>query len=641
MSRGFSSNYRVVLLALAMFAGFVGVGARLVELQYVGRAELIQAAIRARQQITVRPARRGDIRDARGDMLATTQPEYQFGVDPQVAVETDNDRLPELARLLGISLDEVTRLVQTKTRPGVRSEARVVTVNASALPRIQLPALGSEPAGPAGGVVGTPGNSDQAQPIRWAPLGEPVVKSTYDQVMALGIKGVYANLRHRRVYPQGELASHLVGYVNKSDLAPVTGLEAEYDFYLRGQDGWYEGERDGRRRELAQFRTRDVAPYNGDSLTLSLDSAVQQMIEDELRTLAMTYTPAGATIIVSDARTGFLLGLGNYPTFDPNAYNEVPESKWGSLRNRAVTDQLDPGSTFKIVATAAALNEGLVTPDTLIDVSQTDVLIKGSRVPFMADDHAMPKQLPVSGVISHSSNVGAAQIGLLLGPERLYAYARAFGFGESSGLGFGGEISGVLRTPDNWHGTDYTRIPAGYSVSATPLQIHYAMGVIASGGWLFQPQLVLEIDDANGAEVHRFEPRQKRQVISAAAARAMAQMLMGVASADGTAPKAEIEDFQVAGKTGTAQKYENGRYSDRNHIASFSGFFPASDPRVVVTVIVDSAQVPGGGTAYGGVVAAPSFRRLAMRLISYLDIPEVTNWPRLAQSLPVQPGGLQ
>ena len=226
-------------------------------------------------------------------------------------------------------------------------------------------------------------------------------------------------------------------------------------------------------------------------------------------------------------------------------------------------------------------------------------------------------------IISHSSNVGAAQLGMRLGEQKLYEYARAFGFGEKSGFPFGGEVSGFLNPVDKWSGVDITRIPAGYSISATPMQIHYAMATIASGGALMRPQIIRQITDASGEPIYTFTGSVRRQVVSTKVAEQMAVMLEGVASKEGTAPMAAIPNFEVAGKTGTAQKLINGRYSDRNHVGSFSGFFPATRPRVVITVIVDDAKVPGGRVAYGSTVAAPSFKHIAEQLIQYLDIKPV------------------
>jgi cell division protein FtsI (penicillin-binding protein 3) len=653
MSRGFASNYRIGLLAFGVLLSFGVLGVRLVDLHIFAGPARLRAANRARSFTEVLPARRGEITDALGTKLAMNVPEYQFGVDPQVARPQDEAKWPELARLLDLPLADVELAFRRKVRGASPVAGGTDLSDVTIKLTIGAPVPASAPAVPPeepkptlGALLAVPETApptaaapdEDPKRIKWAKLGGPVSDSVRDAVQALGIKGVYANQAYRRIYPQKQLASHLVGYVNKGSV-PVAGLEQAYDFYLRGLNGWREGERDGRARELAQFRTTDVAPRNGYDLRLTLDSAIQKFVEDELATIATQFQPEGATIIVSDARTGFLLGLGNYPTFDPNAYNLVPADQQASMKNIAVTNQIEPGSTFKIVTLAGAINEGVVNSASRFDTTKSSLLVKGREARFMDDDHHSDGPMSVAEIIAASSNNGTAQIGWELGADQLYAYARAFGFGERTNLGFGGEITGILRKPATWSPPDYTHIPAGYSVAATPLQIHYAMGTIASGGLLFQPQVVQEIRDPAGKPVFIANTASRRRVISQSTARTMAQLLEGVASPGGTAAAAAIDGYQVAGKTGTAQKLINGRYSETRHVGSFTGFFPATDPRVVVTVIVDDAKVPGGKVAYGATVAVPSFHRVAEKLIGYLNIRPPGGTPLAGQRFALQGGG--
>ena len=218
----------------------------------------------------------------------------------------------------------------------------------------------------------------------------------------------------------------------------------------------------------------------------------------------------------------------------------------------------------------------------------------------------------------------AARLGLLLGERRFYEYARRFGFGEPAGFPFGGEVGGTLAPPEKWDGLTITRMPIGHAVDATPMQIHYAMGAIANGGVLLRPRIIRQVRDRSGGLVFDFADQPRNRVLGEQTAQTLARMLTGVASRDGTAPEAAIAGYEVAGKTGTTQKLIGGRYSAHHHVGSFVGFFPASRPRVVVSVIVDDATVPGGGAAYGRVVAVPSFHHIAERLIPYLDIKPVT-----------------
>ncbi|HEY9249221.1 MAG TPA: penicillin-binding protein 2 [Rariglobus sp.] len=601
MSKGFASNYRIVLLGAGILASFGCIGIRLLDLHVFERERLMGYVDRARRQITVEAARRGDILDDKGDRLATSRSLIVLGVDPQALLKADEAKWPELARLVNMPLSSLTAVFNTKTRPA-----------------------SSAPATPEEEAAGA---SDVVQPsgehlIRWAKLSDAVEESVYDQITRLGVKGVYGTRTYTRAYPHNQLAAHLIGFVNKAG-EPAAGVEAFADFYLRGQDGWRESEKDGLRRELAQFRNREVNATGGYTVRLSIDSAIQHIVEQEIEELVKKFNPAKVSVIVSDPHSGFILALGNYPTFNLNEYNALTKDEMGMMRNVAITDVLDPGSTFKIVAASGALNDGLVTPATRFDCSIDFIEYKGKPRRFMRDDHNFDHPLSVAEIISHSSNVGAAQLGMKLGEQKLYDYARAFGFGEKSGFPFGGEVSGFLNTVEKWSGVDITRIPAGYSISATPMQIHYAMATIASGGVLMRPQVIRQVTDDSGETVYNFTGSVRRHVLSTKTAEQMARMLQKVASKEGTAPMAAIDSFEVAGKTGTAQKLINGRYSERNHVGSFVGFFPASRPRVVITVIVDDAKVPNGRIAYGSTVAAPSFRHIAEQLIQYLDIKPV------------------
>ncbi|MDE3084604.1 MAG: penicillin-binding protein 2 [Verrucomicrobiota bacterium] len=584
----------------AVLASFAGIGARLVSLHVLQRAKFLSYIEKAREEIVVQNARRGDILDVHGGILAASRPLIVVGADPLALRKEDEAKWPELAGLVGLSSSELQKKFADKTRLDVNSEEE-------------------------------DGDVSGGREVRWVKLSDSIDEPTFDRIKALNIRGVYGSRIYSRIYPQNQLAAHVLGYVNKEG-EPVTGLERYLDFYLRGQNGWLESERDGLRHELAQFRTRDVAPADGYDVVLSLDIVVQHMVEQELQKLADKYHPVKATIIVSDPRTGFLLALGNWPTFDLNRYNK---SGLAAQRNIAITDMLEPGSTFKIVAVSGALNDGLVTPATTFDCTRESVEYKGTlrRLPREdASDH-FDHPLTVAEIISRSSNKGAAQLGVLLGEERFYDYARAFGFGQRTGFPTGGEIEGDLAPPSKWDGLTITRMPMGQAVAATPMQIHCAMNVIASGGVLLRPQVVKEIRAPDGQIVCRFAPVVSRRVISERTAQTMARLLMGVVTSEGTAPEAAIPGFEVAGKTGTSQKLmpvtdAKGRtvlrYSDKHHVASFVGFFPASDPQVAITVIVDDADasVPGG-VAYGRLVAAPVFKRLGEQLIQYLNIAPV------------------
>lgn len=600
MSKGFASNYRIVILAFGVLVCFAGIGTRLVFLHVIDRDRLVMYVEKARRQVTTEQARRGDILDSSAlewkknhDVLATSRSIVVLGVDPQVLRTEDEKKWPQLAQLIGMPLPELQRIFTTKTRSPRADDA-----------------------------------TGEDREIRWAKLSDEVSESQFDKIRALGIKGITSRREYRRVYPHNQLAAHVLGFVNRERIA-AAGVERYADFYLRGQDGWRETEKDGRQQELAQFRTRDVSPTDGYTVVLTIDSVIQSMVESELDHIATEFHPQKATIIVSDPQSGFIWALGNYPTYNPNEYGNAPME---TQTNPAIAFQLDPGSTFKIVAVSGALNEHLVNLDTRFDCQQDFVdyddhgrFAAPRRLRLIPDDEHFDHQLSVTEIVTYSSNRGATMLAMKLGDEKFYDYARAFGFGERSGFPFGGEISGMLNPPKKWSGIDITRIPAGYSISATPIQIHYAMSTIASGGELFRPQLIREVRDAGGDTVYEFGPSVRRRVIARETAEEVALALRGVVS-DGTGKKAAVPGYQVAGKTGTAQKLIDGKYSAVNHVTSFVGFFPASRPRVVMTVIVDDPKVPPH-EQYGAKVAAPSFQRLAQQLIHYLDIAPVEAVP--------------
>ncbi len=659
MSKGFASSYRIVLLAAVILVCFAGLGARLVFLHVIDRDVLVRFIDKARRQIIVESARRGDILDSKGGILATSRTLIVLGVDPQSLRKEDERKWPQLAALIGMPLADLTKTLLTKSRPAVPTNASpasspakpgdlVINLNLAAAPAAgpsagKAAVTASAPAGADAAVDDTvlDDNADEngQHPIRWAKLSETVEESTYAKIQALDIKGVYGQRAYRRAYPHNSLAAHVIGYVNKQG-EPAAGIERYADFYLHGRDGWREGERDGLRRELAQFRTRDVPASDGFTVRLSIDSAIQHMAEEELDAIAKKYSPQKATIIISDPQTGFILALANYPTFNLNEYNLVTAEEQGSMRNVAVSDMYEPGSVFKIVAASGALNEGLVTSASRFDCSIDKIDYKGRTRGLPGEDHHFDEPLSVAEIISHSSNRGAAQLAMRLGDERFYGYARAFGFGQLSGFPVGGEIVGSMASPAKWDGLTITRMPMGQSIAATPMQMHMAMSVIASGGYLLRPQIISQINDSSGEPVYRYLGVAKSRVITAETARTMARLLTGVVSDrktrygnEGTAPEAAIPNYEVAGKTGTSQKYmpevmANGTTrllpSKKHHVASFVGFFPASHPQVAISVIVDDADAHSpGGVAYGAKVAAPSFKRLGEQLIQYLDLKPV------------------
>jgi len=579
MSKAFVPFARSWLVSIAVAFAFCVLLGRLFYLHVWEHQALLEHVTSNRKMINVVEARRGNIVDSGGNLLATTRAAYNIGVDPQAIRAKDLDQLPRLAQILDQPLNELLNKVNTKVRKGGQ-------------------------------------HAKEVRLIRWAVLAKGLDESKHDAILALGIKGVYANRVFTRSYPAGQLAAHVLGYVNKEE-TPVTGVERFFDYYLRGQDGWRETERDGNRRELAQYREREVNPTNGLNLELTIDQMVQFIVEKEVSRLAQSYNPKGVSVIVSAPSTGAILAMANYPSYDPNEFYNTEKYPISNQRNRALTDVFEPGSTFKIVPAAAALNEGIVQPEDQFKTGLALANYKGRALRLPSDYHTY-ETLSMQDIVVKSSNRGAAHLGILLGEDRLHDYAAAFGFGEVTGCDLGGEVSGTLHEVGNWDGLTITRLPMGHAVSATPMQVHTAMSVIANKGILMEPLLTKRIFDSSGRDVIRYSPNAKRRVVSTEVAETVSTMLAAVVGQEGTARKASIENYNVAGKTGTTQKIVKGQYSRRHHVASFSGFFPADHPELVITVVVDEPQLLGVG--YGGTVAAPAFRNIAQACIAYLGI---------------------
>lgn len=570
-------------LAWVVSGCFLVVLVRLVWLHWVVAPQLRAEAAQARRMQQVMLARRGEIRDAQDNLLAVSDDVWDVGVDPEALTKKDLLRSTEVAMILKISPVAVN-LAFNKTK--------------------RVDADGEE------------------QSVRWEVLARDCDEATEKRIRALGIKALVTEHKFKRRYPKGQLAAHVIGYVNKQGM-PSVGIEHVMNEFLVGQNGWIESERDGRHREIASIRLREVPPVDGSNLILTINSLVQKTCEDALAAAVARYNPKSGIIIVSEPKTGRILALANWPTYDLNRYFDEKASPQDSQRNRSVSDVYEPGSVFKIVSISGALEEKLITPNSQYDCAARTVPYRGRMVELPADSHPLGLT-DVRHIVSESSNRGTVQIGMQyaerMGEERFYNLVRSFGFGKHTGLITGAETSGLLKSPDHWDGMTISRLPMGHSVSVTAMQMHFAMSVIATDGLLMQPQLVLRVEDPKTrAPILIYPPRVRGRAISAATANQVATLLRGVCSKGGTAPIADIPNYEVAGKTGTTQKIVNGKYSTTQHVASFSGFFPINDPRLAITVIIDEPQ--GEGVGYGGKVAAPVFRDVAEKCIRWLDIP--------------------
>lgn len=422
------------------------------------------------------------------------------------------------------------------------------------------------------------------------------------------LRGLYLEESSVRSYPNGEMLCHVLGYVDHSGRG-IDGVEKVFDTELAGHEGFRWMERDRKGLEIVVYRGQEQLPEQGSDIRLTIDMGLQAIVEKEVEEAWKTYHPAGATAILADPKTGEILALACRPNFDPNKFNEA---KQDDMRNRAITDMYEPGSTFKIVVAAAALNEKIVDEKTRIYCENGLFQFGGKTI----KDHHKAGDMSVEEILQFSSNIGSAKLSLRMKDEDYYGYVRRFGFGERTGIPLHGEISGLVNPPHRWDMLTKTRMAFGQSVSVTPIQMVMGMSVIANGGKLMKPRLVL--NKGEGTAVRQTEPI--REVISGNTAKFVSSALEKVVSQQGTAPQAKVEGYTVAGKTGTAQKIStHGGYLDGRFIVSFAGYFPAENPKLMGLVIVDDAKI-GSAANYGGLVAAPIFSKIGGRAARYLDL---------------------
>jgi len=429
-------------------------------------------------------------------------------------------------------------------------------------------------------------------------------------IQRLRIPGIDVYRNQRRSYPQGPLAAHVVGFTG-TDAQGLEGIERILDEGLRGVPQSIRVCKDVRGRVF--YSTGDMTGMNrGASVQLTVDATLQSIAEAELGAQIEKYDAAGGSVVILDPGTGEVLAMANAPSFDPNFYTR---SEVASRRNRAVTDFFEPGSTIKPLLMAAALDAGVVAP-TDVFFCENGAMRIGGRV---IHDHHGYGDLTVPDILKVSSNICAAKIGGILGAEPYHGYLRAFGFGRRAGLGLPGESAGLLSDPSRWRPINLANISFGQGMTATALQMASAFSVLANDGVRMRPYIVQGVMKPDGTVASLNKPKEEGRVVSAKSARMVSEMLEAVVAPGGTAPRARIEGIRIAGKTGTAQKVENGRYSQTKFVASFVGFLPADDPALVISVSVDEPMK----NHFGGVVAAPIFKRIAEASLDYLHIHRV------------------
>lgn len=557
MAKSFSNtNTRLYYLAAFLAFWFAVICGRLVWLQVVDYGFLTHKAAKQQQRsIEVSPVR-GNVYDRNGDDLAMT-----VSVDSIFAVPSEVPDIHGTARLLGHVL---------------RADASEIESRMHA-----------------------------SHAFAW--VARKVDNSLSTRVRALNLKGIYFQKESKRFYPKQELAAQVLGYVGIDDEG-LGGVEREFDSRLAGKPGQMLISMDARRRWFGRVEKQ---PDPGENVVLTIDEKIQYIAERELEK-AMTETQAQAgTIIVENPHTGEILALANQPTFNPN---HLQSANPRALKNRAVSDIYEPGSTFKVVTLSAALEEHLARPGEVIDCQMGSIVLNGLRI----HDHKAYGDLTVAQILANSSDVGAIKVALRLGEERFDRYIRAFGFGAQTGIEIPGETRGLAKPVSRWSKVSIGAISMGQEIGVSAVQLAAMISTIANDGVYVSPRIVAGTTPPRSTpQLIAFHPALGRRVISPLTAAEMKRMLEGVVL-NGTGKKAILDGYSVAGKTGTAQKIdpETGRYSRSHYVASFGGFAPVNNPAITVLVVLDSPV----GLHEGGQVAAPVFSRVAQQVLGYMNV---------------------
>jgi len=451
---------------------------------------------------------------------------------------------------------------------------------------------------------------------RYVVLKREVAKANADslrqKLRSKNLRGIYFEEDATRIYPNGVMLCHVIGFTDFEHRG-IQGVEGSLDDYLRGQDGYRYIEHNRAGQEIVLYRGQERAPRNGYQVHLTVDLNLQNIVENELDAAMREYSPKKAVIILMRPQTGEILAIANRPAFD---LNKRSEAKPEQMKNRAICDMMEPGSTFKIVTAAAALNEHKFSLDSHVFCENGVWNYGGTPL----HDHAAFGDLSVKDILVKSSNIGAAKLAVTLGDQKFYEYIRRFGFGERTGIELPGEIPGVIRPPQSWSKISITHIPMGHEIGVTPLQMATAMCAIANGGKLMTPRIVKAITTSDSKTISTISPIVLRQVISSQTANQIGTALRGVVSDRGTAAPAAVPGFTIAGKTGTAQKVgPHGGYEKGKEVVSFCGYLPAERPEFVAIVVLDDAQT-NPEQNYGGLVAGPIFSRIAEKAARYLDL---------------------
>jgi cell division protein FtsI (penicillin-binding protein 3) len=549
--------WRSKFIVAAIAIGFVGLAGRAAWIQvWANDFFRKQGEVRFGRTLAL-PASRGKIVDRNGLLLATSVPAPSIWAIPE-DVERDPAKLAQLARLLEMPLAELNKKLENEDKTFVWIKRQV---------------------------------------------DEPVAK----QIAALELKGIYQRKEYRRQYPEGEAAAHVVGFTNVEDHGQE-GMELAFDKQLAGRAGSRRVIKD-RLGRIVEDVGEQAPPVDGKDLQLSIDSKVQFFAYEKLRDAVLENKAKAGSVIVLDAQTGEVLALANYPSYNPGRRQNLTGAQ---LRNRALTDTFEPGSTMKPILVSLALRKGIVTPDTVIQTAPGHITIGGSTI---RDDHASTA-LTVNQVIQKSSNVGAVKIALQMQPRDMWEWYTEIGFGQRPQVAFPGAVSGRLRPYKSWRPIEQATMSYGYGLSVSLFQLAHAYSAFARDGELAPLSLLKAKGPVAGVRV--LEPRIAQEV---------RHMLHLVTQNGGTAPRAQTMGYSVGGKTGTAHKQEGRGYAEHKYRGVFVGMAPIDHPRIVVAVMIDD---PSAGKYFGGDVAAPVFSATVAQTLRVLGVqPDMNVKPQI------------
>ncbi len=597
----------MILVCAVLTMLFSALSARLVHVQLVQHKRYSDAAENYYVHKERLPAQRGSIRDRNGELLARSQTVYTLYADAY-HLRSQTIGCLGVAAAEGVGARAV-RQKYSQEQIQQKYMDRVVSVMAGVLdmPSVELRRQLEE--------------KEVGEVILAKDLEEDEHRRIQEVMDRERVGGIYFKTGTRRFYPSPHVLTHVIGYTNAKGQG-MEGVEKIFDEQMQGKDGYRNIERDRRGREILAFRRETVAPQNGLDIQLTIDMGLQTRLERVVEEAWEQYTPEKMAVVIMEPFTGEVLAMASRPDFNLR-------TREGERRHVAVSDFYEPGSTFKVVALAAALEKRVVAPHTNIYCEWGRWESGG----LVVNDHHPYGDLTAEGVLMKSSNIGIYKIARMVGKNTFFEYMQKFGFGRRTGIDLTTESRGRIYPPEQWSRPSFASMSRGYEVAVTPIQMATALGAIANGGELMKPLLVKRISHGNGRLLEEFEPQVLNRVISEKTAHQVREAMVKVVSEKGTAKRAKVEGFSVAGKTGTARKAAKGRlgYLNGQYVVSFMGFLPAEDPQFTALVMIDDPRADGI-KLYGGTIAAPVFAKLAQETVNYLNIPQTIPKADLASS---------